>query len=116
MAWTILIGVLMLLPSDTQVVDRTSGTFGGTDLTDAVGHVVLFGILTALWYAALLARPAALIRAAALALGLGIVLETAQSVVPGRGFSLLDFGANVLGPALSVATLRRWFSRRTPVR
>jgi hypothetical protein len=41
LAWMGLILVLMLTPSDRAVVEETSSTFGGTDLTDAIGHVIV---------------------------------------------------------------------------
>ncbi len=98
--WTILVCLLMLLPGEDSVAEDTSGFFGGTDLTDAAGHVLLFGGLTLFWYAALVCHrtPAeALHLALALAAGLGLLLEAGQSLVPERGVSLLDFSANAVG-------------------
>lgn len=100
LGWTALVCLLMLLPGEDSIAEDTSGFFGGTDLTDAGGHVLLFGALTAAWYAALsshLASSVAWWRAVLLAAGLSLLLETGQGLVPHRGISLLDFSANALG-------------------
>lgn len=100
LVWTLIVLALTLLPGDTAVVDNTSRAFGGTDVTDAVGHVVLAGVLTLLYYAvAVLCREPrrALYIAAATALALTTGTEFAQLFVPHRGASLLDLSANWLG-------------------
>ena len=121
LGWTALVCLLMLLPGEDSVAEDTSGFFGGTDLTDAAGHVLLFGALAILWYAALtcsLAPSAAFWRALGLAAVLGVLLETGQSLVPDRGMSLLDFSANALGvcvAALALSTpLRHWLDSARP--
>jgi VanZ family protein len=104
LAWTGMIMVLMLTPSDKAVVEETSNSFGGTDLTDTVGHVILFGVLALLWWAALACRGdarAALWRGVGWAAALGVALEIAQHWVPERGVSVLDLVANV-GGAVSI--------------
>ena len=45
--------VLLASPGDSPFVRGTSLFFGGTELGDAVGHVVMYGVLTILWYRAL---------------------------------------------------------------
>jgi hypothetical protein len=104
LAWTALVCALMLLPgNDGGVVDDTSTFFGNRDLTDAIGHVALFFALAALWQWALRDRR----RAIGLAAALGILTEGAQSLVPDRGASLLDLGANVLGVILFYFSARQ---------
>ncbi|GAB4418115.1 MAG: hypothetical protein Kow00106_14050 [Anaerolineae bacterium] len=115
LAWTTLVCLLMLLPGEDSVAEDTSGFFGGTDLTDAAGHVLLFGALTVLWYAALVCHvgpPVAFGRAALVGAALGLLLETGQSLVPERGMSLLDFSANALGVLGAALALRTPLGRR----
>lgn len=102
---TALIVVFMLMPGDDSAAGRLSDLFGGTDITDALGHIGAYLIATAAWYGYFeLSRPPreALSRAAILTLIVGAVVETAQSLVPDRGTQLLDYGANMLGVALFV--------------
>ena len=109
LAWTVLVCLLMLLPGKDSVAEDVSGFFGGTDMTDACGHVLLFSIFTALWYAVLacyLAPAQALRRALAIGAACGLLLELGQGIVPHRGLSLLDFTANALGALVSFAALR----------
>ncbi|MEW6580307.1 MAG: hypothetical protein AB1435_14100 [Chloroflexota bacterium] len=109
LAWTALVCLLMLLPGEDSLAEDTSGFFGGTDMTDAFGHVLLFGILTALWYAVLachLAPAPALRRALVIGVACGLLLELGQGIVPERGLSLLDLTANALGALASFAALR----------
>jgi VanZ family protein len=111
LGWTALVCVLMLLPGEDSAAKDTSDLFGGTDLTDAIGHALLFGMLAGLlfraWSQHLPAR-----RALGWALGvtllLGTGLEVTQSWIPERGAALLDFGANWLGALLIGA----WTHRR----
>ncbi len=115
LAWTALVCLLMLLPGEDSVAEDTSGFFGGTDLTDAAGHVLLFGGLTLFWYAALVCHgtPAEALRLAlSLAGGLGVLLEAGQSLVPERGVSLLDFSANALGVCAAAYLLHTASGRR----
>ena len=100
LGWTVLVCLLMLLPGKDSIAEDTSGFFGGTDITDAFGHVLLFAMLTVLWYAALtcwLAPAPALKAVLAIGTVFGLLLELGQGVVPERGISLLDFAANALG-------------------
>lgn len=118
LGWTALACLLMLLPGKGTVAEDTSNFFGGTDSTDALGHVLLFGGLTVLWYAALscwLAPAPALRVALVLGAAFGLLLEVGQGFVPERGISLLDFTANALG-VLVGAALVIVLSRRLIVR
>lgn len=110
LAWTVLVCFLMLTPADDNVVEDTSSAFGGTDLTDAVGHVILFAALAGVWFNALRLRwpPRRawwITRVGGLALA--TALELAQTRVPDRGASWLDLGANWLG----ILGLTWWLAR-----
>lgn len=109
LAWTGLVVALMLGPS--SAVHPLSALFGGTEITDAIGHVALYGVLTVFWWWARIERwpPRRALRfAVVVAVCLGVVTETVQSLLPDRGVSLLDFGANWLGVGIGAA----WLSRR----
>jgi len=108
--WLALVVFLMLSPGKASLVEDLSGAFGGSDLTDALGHVILFGVLAALLAHALsfhLPGRRAVTVAAVGVLALGSVLEPAQLLVYKRGASLLDLGANWTGALLSAWLLRR---------
>lgn len=110
LAWTGLVLFFMVLPGSTPAIHNTSAFFGGTDLSDAIGHVILFGTLALLWHGALVLRmsPARSYRYALwLVLLLAISTEFAQQFVPRRGASLLDMAANLIGVALAAWWLRR---------
>lgn len=107
LAWVVF---LMLSPGEDSVAEDLSGAFGASELTDALGHVGLFGVLTALLFHALrLHVPVerALKGAAVFVLALGSVLEPAQLLVYERGAALLDLAANWAGALLVAALLRR---------
>ena len=101
LAWLAGILVLTLTPGDSRsLVGRTSAFFGGSDLTDAAGHVVLFGVLTLLlyWAVRVFWEPQrALIVAVGCGLLVGMLTELAQMGIPDRGFALLDLISNWLG-------------------
>lgn len=108
--WTLVLGYLLLWPSDGTTVEDVSGTFGGSDLTDAAGHVVLFLVESAVLHNLLrhyLAPRRALYAALGGALLLGLALEAAQHWIPARGFALLDLGANWSGAAIFAFVYRR---------
>lgn len=108
--WLALVVFLMLSPGEDSVAEDLSGAFGASELTDALGHVFLFGVLAALQVHALrLHLPAerALTLGTAIALAIGSVLEPAQLLVYERGAALLDLAANWTG-ALVVAAGLRW--------
>lgn len=98
--WTILVVALTLLPGSSRVVHDTSAWFGGTELTDAIGHFLLFLVLAVAWQGALasrLERSQALLAAGGLAGALGAVVEIGQVFIPGRGSGVLDLAANWMG-------------------
>jgi len=113
--WLALVLALLLTPGDEKLVDRTHRLAGGTDLTDSLGHVALFGvfvILLALAWAQHAAPGRAIRRAVGVALALGLVIEVGQIWVPERGFALVDLAANWTGPVLLWLAGRRWAARR----
>ncbi len=103
--WIVIVLILMLSPGEDSIVEDSSGAFGGTDITDAIGHVILFTIWAFLLNNALLPHFPVL-RAFQLTLILiftsGTVLEFAQYFVPHRGVALLDLSANWLGGLLFI--------------
>ena len=107
LAWAGLLVALMLLPADAV---RALYPFRGSELTDAAGHVVLLGVLVALWWWALVVRLAswrALAVAGGIGLALGVVTEVGQLLLPARGASPLDLAANLLGVGLAVLLIGR---------
>jgi len=100
---------LMLLPSSNVIVHDASLWLGGTEITDAVGHSGLFCFLAMGWYWALRRfRPvgASIALAFGFSIAIGTFTEAAQSLLPSRGMSLLDFAANWFGVALFIAPIR----------
>ncbi len=109
LAWTALTVFLMLSPGEQSTAEDLSRFFGGTDLTDALGHVFLFGILTALWWWTLMEHlplPHALRAAVAVGLTTGIVTELARFFIPHWGVALIDLVANGIGVLLPPTILR----------
>lgn len=111
LAWTALTVLLMTLPAgEDSLVNGLSGLFGGSDLTDAIGHVVLFGVLTLLWRGTLaLHGPQewALRLAVIIAVLLGTATEASQVLVAERGAAPWDLLANWLGAGLAALWARR---------
>jgi VanZ family protein len=109
--WLALVVFLMLSPGKDSLAEDLSGMFGASEITDALGHVFLFSVLTALLAQALsfhLPGERAITVAAGFVLLLGSVLEPSQLLVYERGASLLDLGANWTGVVLSAWLLRRF--------
>src|SRR5690606_28958430 len=95
--WTVLVVVLMLMPGQDSAADDLSSFFGGTDIPDAIGDVVPYGVLILPGLQALAAaRPRARSLRWAVALGLaaGLVGDLLHVFIPRRGVSLLDQSAN----------------------
>ena len=104
--WTLLICYLMLSPGSGTVADDVSQAFGGTELSDSLGHAALAFIETLLLSAAfrpLFSGRRALWAAAAFTLALTAALELSQRWIPDRSASPLDVAVNALGVALCVA-------------
>lgn len=110
LAWTVIAAALMLSPSgDGTTVSGVSKVFGGTETSDAVGHVIINAILALLWcwtlslYASR-AKTTRLILIGAVVWCVGA--ELAQHFVPNRGGSLLDLAANFLGVLIGLIGYR----------
>jgi hypothetical protein len=103
--WTILLCLLFLSPSEGTAVKDISMFFGGSELTDAIGHVGLIFIETALFYNALryyVMGQRALRYAVSGTLIFGLCAELAQHGIPSRGASLIDMLAALIGVGLFV--------------
>ncbi len=104
--WTAGLLYLMLSPAgEGTTASWVSKLSGGTELTDAIGHVFLYAMLTLLWTWALdlhLAGRQAMMTALSIALLLCLSLEFTQQFVSGRGSTLIDYTANFLGVGLAV--------------
>ena len=97
--------IMMLKPGTSRVIDVPHKLLGGTDFTDAIGHVVLFCVLVYVWWTltAHFSRQRALLLAACIVFGLGTFTEFAQAIVPHRGFTLYDLASNWIGAGLGVS-------------
>jgi VanZ family protein len=105
----------MVWPSAGTPVADVSSWFGGTTLTDAFGHVVLFWIEAMLLYRVLcryIGGRRALLLVVFGGLLLGALLELIQHWVPARGSTWMDFSANCLGIGLFFWS-ERWGQQRT---
>jgi VanZ family protein len=108
--WTALTASLLLSPSGRGTpVSFISQLFGGTDTSDAVGHVIITTILALLWcwtisLYATTAQTTGLILIGGIVWGFGA--ELSQHFVPERGASLLDLGANTLGVLIGLVVYR----------
>lgn len=114
--WTILLCFLFLSPSEGTAVRDISLFFGGSELTDAIGHVVMIFIETALLYNVLrqyLADELALRYAVGVTLVFGLCAELAQHWVPSRGASLIDVCAAFIGVGLFAFAVwkKMWLAR-----
>lgn len=113
LAWTGLVFFLMLSPGEDSAAEDTSVFFGGSDLTDALGHVVFFVGQAVLLYWALaqhVSRLFAFSSTVLTVLTLGTMLKLAQMLVPDRGSSLLDLSANWLSVLIFAGCV--WAQRR----
>jgi hypothetical protein len=105
MSWTVMLIYLLLWPSEGTPIRQISLFFGGDDITDAMGHLFLIFVETNLSYSLLrhyLPEEQALYRCLLLMLLFGIVTESLQLFIPGRGAALIDYGANALGVGLFI--------------
>jgi len=103
LGWTVALCFLMLSPSD-GTVRNVSMLFGGLEITDAIGHVILICVDCVLLYGVIQHyQPSrqALKYAGFITLLLGIALESAQLLIPSRGASLIDFAAAGVGVLLA---------------
>jgi VanZ family protein len=109
-AWTVLTLYLLLSPGgDSTVVERLSGLTGGSDLAEASGHLVLFGILAVLWYLSLtdlMSARSAMYIAGLIALLVGAGTEVGQREIHARGASILDVVTDGVGASLALGVAR----------
>lgn len=81
---------------------------------DKLAHLVVFGGIAALVWIVVGSRGfAGFACPIAVAIGIGMADEIAQSALPGRSASLLDFGADLAGAAFAVAALSVLRARRS---
>lgn len=118
LAWTALVIVALLKPANnieqtisfnSFVTSFFSLSFKIWDFVEAVYHIIVFALLTAIWFWALvvhLPRNRALVISIGVAVVLGIVTEIGQFFVH-RSSLMLDAMANFLGVALCVVWLKR---------
>lgn len=100
LVWALFVLTLTTQTDRVPVVHVMIALIGRTELGATVGHASLFGLLTAIAYAALALRLPprhALLLAMGLALALGTATEFYQHAVDGRTASLSDLLANWLG-------------------
>lgn len=116
--WTGLVCLLMLLPGEDTVAEDVSGLVGGTSLTDAAGHVIMYAVLAGTWQAAFrhyVPDVRALWWAVLFGLALGVSTELGQVVVPHRGSNILDLMANMTGVGIVAIGLPTvWHYRHHP--
>ena len=117
LVWTTLIAVALLKPAnnfkheislDSFVSSFFSLSIKTWDLVEAVYHVIVFAILTAIWFWALVTqfpRNRALVISIGIAMVLGIVTEIGQYFVH-RSSLMLDAMANFLGIVICVVWLK----------
>lgn len=110
LGWTALVIVLMWWPSM-----KTPPTFFG-ELTDKVGHFVVFGALSGLWLRALyvtdLPQRRMVLAVFGACLAFSLITELGQSFVPGREVALGDLAANWSGVGLGLVVAAYAHARR----
>lgn len=114
LVWALFVVTLTTQTDSVPVVHVMIALIGRTELGATVGHASLFGLLTAVAYAALalrLPRRYALLLAMGLALTLGTATEFYQQVVAGRTASLADLLANWLGVFVVAFLVLFWLAR-----
>lgn len=116
-AWTMLVTAALLIPMKNIEQKMSFNDFVKTffslsiktwDLIEAVYHIVIFAILTALWFWALvirLPRNRSLVISIGFAVVLGIVTEIGQYFVH-RSSMIFDVMADFVGVALCVIWLK----------
>jgi len=114
LVWTAIAAVLMVSPGNNgSTVDDVSNLFGGTELTDAIGHVIITAILAVFWCWTINLYTISTKTTRSILIG-GIVwsfgAELSQYFVPERGTSLLDLAANILGVLIGIAAWRQLHS------
>jgi VanZ family protein len=109
--WTLLILYLTLSSGNNENVGWLSGMAGGTEITDAIGHVIMFFVLVVLWHWAgslEYSTQSVLKIIIPICFIFGTGVELAQHWIEERGASWIDFLANGSGVLLAA----RWILYR----
>lgn len=116
--WTALVTILLLKPAAKQTHELSienfltsffSMSFSTWDYIEAIYHIIIFVVLTALWYWALsiyISRNRILFVVIAIVVPFGLATEIGQYFVF-RSSLMLDAMANFLGVAICVIWLKR---------
>ena len=108
--WTAIAASLMLSPSGNgTTVSWVSHLFGGTETSDAVGHVIINVILALLWSWTISLYVSVPNMTRLILIGgvtWGFAAELSQYFVPERGTSLLDLAANISGVLIGLMAFR----------
>jgi VanZ family protein len=112
--WTAITIKLMFSPSgDGTIVSWVSKLFGGTETTDAIGHIIINTIQAWLWCWTINLYTN-ILKTTRIVLTGGIIwcfaAELTQLLVPNRGTSLLDLAANIVGVLIGMI-IHRLISR-----
>lgn len=103
LSWIAIVAWLLLTPG-IGIISKISGLLGGTDESDAVGHVILMAGNYLLFYGVLRHyRPAkqAQMMVMGLIIVIGVILELAQFWIPFRSVSLIDLLAVFVGVGIA---------------
>lgn len=113
LGYTVLLVAYLLQQPGTpavEVVAPIAAPDWRREVAFTIGHIVGFGVLFVLWYAAL--TPHSTTRAAVIAFGIallvGLTAETLQSLLPDRSASLYDMLMNTVGMGLAWRGLRHY--------
>ncbi|MCQ3932596.1 MAG: hypothetical protein DPW16_19275 [Chloroflexi bacterium] len=104
--WVLIILYLTLSSGNNQNVSSLSKFAGGTEITDAIGHMVMFTVLVVLWHwagSAYYPAMAVLKVVTPLIFLFAIGVEVGQYWIEERGMSWLDFLANSSGVLLGAS-------------
>ncbi|GIK62221.1 MAG: hypothetical protein BroJett018_00150 [Chloroflexota bacterium] len=107
LGWTLVILYMTLSTGNNQNVSWVSKMAGGTEITDAIGHLVMFTVLVVLWHwagSSYYPTVTVLKGVTLLCFLFGMSVEASQYWIEGRGMSWLDFLANGGGVLLGA----RW--------
>jgi len=112
-SWTLLVIIVLLKPGDGVMNHELSLSsflasffsllISRRELSEAIGHVILFGVLTILWLRVLMMyfpRSRAIFLAICIAIVLALATEIGQYFV-NRGSLLFDLLANILGVVIA---------------
>jgi len=113
LGWTALVLILLLQSSSEPVIGPSAPPGQPTlarEILLTTGHIVGFGLMTALWWWALitlLPARSALTGAIIIALVVGVTTEMAQAALPDRTPSLFDLAVNVVATLATARGIQR---------